>query len=611
MRVPSHDSPTPHSGRTHDTHHHYRLIASSARHKLNRLAFLCTKPMATMTCAAVNEGNPLEAENPRESNTTEDIPRAKKLTWRFWLALTSVCLMSFISSMGSSIATSLPKISDDLRAGTDYVWIACSFLFAQTAIQPACAQLCNIFGRRNPMIIAVLIFAAGSTIAGSSSTSKILIAGRTVQGLASGCINMLSEVIVCDLVPLRERGKYVSFVLSAIAMGTVVGPITSGALADHHWRWIFYMNLPICGIVLVKICFFLRLRHKREPTWRKALSRVDWIGNALFISSISAIMIGIIRGGNPYPWTSLRVIIPLVLGTTGWVVFHIFEQRKYCQEPTIPPWIFSNRTSVAGYLMSFSSSIILQWAGFFWPVYFQMRGASPLTSAIYLLPFLLCLMPVAAVSGIILSKIGRYRPLHAIGFTLAVLGLALNTILKPNSAKAIFVVLEMVNAAGHGILLPTLLPAILASLSESDVATATGVYSFLRSFGYVWGIIVPSIIFNNQFKKEAWRIQDPRIREALAGGRAYESISGTFITGLPQETRGQVLTAYNNSLRAIWIGAIIFSFAGALGILIEKHIPLRKSLETEFGLDESQAQSSKKETGGMHLQGSIKAKSEG
>lgn len=88
------------------------------------------------------------------------------------------------------------------------------------------------------MIISVLIFAAGSAVAGTSKSTTALITGRTVQGSASGFIMMLSELIVCDLVPLRQRDKYVGFVLTAVALGTVVGPITGGALAERHWRWV-------------------------------------------------------------------------------------------------------------------------------------------------------------------------------------------------------------------------------------------------------------------------------------------------------------------------------------------------------------------------------------
>ncbi|KAF1977364.1 MFS general substrate transporter [Bimuria novae-zelandiae CBS 107.79] len=441
--------------------------------------------------------------------------------------------------------------------------IASIYMFTQTAVQPPCAQLCNIFDRKSSMVTAVVIFAAGSAVAGSSKTATTLIVGRTVQGLASGCIMMLSELIVCDMVPLRERGKYVGFILSAIALGTVVGPITSGALAEHHWRWVFYMNLPICGIILATLKLFVKFRYNKEPSWAKAISRIDWPGNTLFCGSACAIMLGIIPAGSSHSWSSWRTILPITIGVAGFIAMAFFEASRFCREPGIPPRLFTNRTTVAGYFMAFISSIALQWAGFFWPVYFQMRGASPLKSAVNLLPFLLFLLLVAGVSGAVMSKIGQYRPLHAAGFT----------------------ILQILNATGQGLIIPTLLPAIMASLAESDAAAATGVFSSLRSFGYAWGIVLSSIIFNNQVEKNQWRIEDSTVRGSLTGGRGYGMVSGDFVQQLPPATRVQVLDVYTRSLRSIWWAALALACVGALGVLIDKHVPLRQGLEKEYGLD--------------------------
>jgi MFS family permease len=131
----------------------------------------------------------------------------------------------------------LPKISAELSSGNSYIGIGNSFLLAQTVIQPAMAQLCDIFGRRWPMIINVVTFAVGSGIAGGARSTVTIIAGRTLQGLGSGGIMLLVELIVCDLVPQRERGKYLGIVLSTAALGAIAGPIVGGALADQNWRW--------------------------------------------------------------------------------------------------------------------------------------------------------------------------------------------------------------------------------------------------------------------------------------------------------------------------------------------------------------------------------------
>ncbi|TGO71239.1 hypothetical protein BELL_0603g00070 [Botrytis elliptica] len=150
----------------------------------------------------------------------ESMPNTPK-SWQFYLILFSFSFISFVAALdGSIIATALPKITNDLSAADNYVWIANSFLIAQTVVQPLCAQICNIFGRCAPI-------------------STMLIAGRTVQGLGSGGIMMLVELIICDIVPLRERGKYLGIVMSSTAIAAILGPAVGGALATVNWRWLF------------------------------------------------------------------------------------------------------------------------------------------------------------------------------------------------------------------------------------------------------------------------------------------------------------------------------------------------------------------------------------
>ncbi|KAF7938800.1 uncharacterized protein EAE98_001138 [Botrytis deweyae] len=158
----------------------------------------------------------------------ESMPNTPK-SLQFYLILFSFSFISFVAALdGSIIATALPKITNDLSAADNYVWIANSFLIAQTVVQPLCAQICNIFGRCAPI-----------GIAGGSNSSTMLIAGRTVQGLGSGGIMMLVELIICDIVPLRERGKYLGIVMSSTAIAAILGPAVGGALATVNWRWLF------------------------------------------------------------------------------------------------------------------------------------------------------------------------------------------------------------------------------------------------------------------------------------------------------------------------------------------------------------------------------------
>ncbi|KAH8721506.1 major facilitator superfamily domain-containing protein [Phaeosphaeriaceae sp. PMI808] len=480
----------------------------------------------------------------------QEPPTANQKPWKFYVILISLSFITFISSPdGSVIAVALQSISAELSAGDQYVWITNSFLVAQVVVQPPCAQLCNIFGRHIPAIVTLAIFALGSGIAGGAFNSSMLIAGRTIQGVGSGGFIMLVELIICDMVPVRERGKYLGMVLSASAIGAITGPVFGGALTTDNWRWIFYMNLPI------------------SVSWHEALGRVDWTGNILFISFLCSLLYGLVVGGTVLPWSSWRVIVPISM------------PPSFCLEPSVPSRIFGNRTSAAGFYIDFISSALLQWVCFFWPIYFQgIGGTTPLRAGINFIPFEAFLIVAAAVAGGVLSKFGYYRPIHLIGFCLT------------------WVVFQMVDGIGRGLLLPTVLPAIMASLPDSDTASATGMYSFLRSFGFVWGVTIPAMIFNAQFDRYSPRISDPTVRQEWGVGRAYQSISGSYLEGLTPKFQGEVMSIYREALIAVWIGAVAFGATGFISVAIEKHIPLRTELNTKFGLEEDKARNNEEKT---------------
>ncbi|KAK8053072.1 hypothetical protein PG996_012373 [Apiospora saccharicola] len=525
---------------------------------------------------------PNEKPDVEQSVEPETAPKSAS----FWLVIVSLCLIALTASLdGSIIAIALPHISSTLNIGDKYVEVANCFVFAQTVVQPGMAQLCDIFGRRWPMIISVIIFALGSGIAGGANNSATMIAGRTVQGLGSGGIMLLVELIVCDMVPLRERGKYLGIVLSTAALGSILGPVVGGAIAERAWRWCFFLNLPICGFVLPVMFFLLRIKHIPHAL-SDAVVKVDWVGNTVFIGSIISLLIGLTFGGTVHSWSSWRTIVPIVVGCVGWACFHGYEYLNRKANPCVPPHIFSNRTSVAAFYMIFVTSMLLQWVCFFWPVYFlAIRGTTLLQAGVNFMPFMFLLIPGSAIAGIILSKTGHYRGLHLIGFILSTLGPGLNTLLGISTHAGGWAMLQIVDALGRACILPTTLPAILASLPEKDVAAATGVYSFLRSFGYVWGITVPGIIFNNRFDQLTYRISDPVVQETLSGGRAYELASGPYVQTLRSGVKSEVLGVYLDVLKAVWFGALAFGATGLIAVAVEKHVPLRTELETEYGLE--------------------------
>jgi MFS family permease len=178
---------------------------------------------------------------------TQDQPTLR--TWRFWAIIASLMITGLMSALEGTIITSaLPTITEALGGGNAYIWVPNAFLLSSVAVIPLFAGASNIFGRRNLLLGAVAIFTLGSGLCGGASSMNMLIAARTVQGFGGGGMNLLVETVVTDLVPLRERGKYMSIVYLGATVGATLGPFLGGVITDQSsWRWCFYLNVPIGG----------------------------------------------------------------------------------------------------------------------------------------------------------------------------------------------------------------------------------------------------------------------------------------------------------------------------------------------------------------------------
>lgn len=512
------------------------------------------------------------------------IPQTSRRGARFWLVILSLCFAAFGANMNATIlSTVLPTIARDLGANEEYIWIVSSYTIAATACIPLLGQMANIAGRRNTMLFAVAAFTVGSGIGGGATNLGMLLVGRVIQGIGGGGIMLLIELIPSDLLPVRERSKYFAIIMSSCTLGVTIGPVVGGALADNgNWRWALYINVPTAGSAFVVLTMLLKLQYTKAPTWKSALARVDYVGNAMVIASTCSLLIGLIWGGVQYPWSAWQTIVPIVAGVVGWILFHLYESSPWCTEPTIPSRIFSNRTACAAFMLAFIAFIHLEWITYFLPFYYQaVQGYSPLRSGVNMLIQNLGLLPFAGFAGWLLSKLGKYKYIHWTGFALLSLAFGLFSILDSTSPLAYSVVFQLIGAAGFGSLIICTLPAIQASLPEHDVAAATSVHALLRTFGFVWGVAIPSIVFDNRVDAEAGHISSPSLRAAVVGGGAYSeftSFNGTW------SARDQIITVYKDALRTVWQVGIAFALLGFLLVFVEKQVEMRRHVESEFGI---------------------------
>lgn len=466
-------------------------------------------------------------------------------------------------------------------------------------------QLANIFGRRYVTMGIVALFTLGSGIAGGASSGAMLIAGRAIQGMGSGGINMIVDIIVSDLVPLRERGNYMALVLLVYFVGTALGPYIGGAIVESTtWRWVFYVNLPVSphmiiqkrsvlilsqigGVSMLMVIIFLQVKYNKEMAFAQKIRRIDYIGNVLLIGSTVAILFALTYGGTLYPWSSGRIIASLVIGFLGLGVFIGFETLNFVVEPVVPPRLFTNRTSATVFAVTFLNSALLYWMLFFLPIYFQtVLGSSPARSGVQLLPSIFIVIPAAIIAVLLLTRFGKYKPLHLVGFALNTIGLGLFTLLDEDSSTSEWVIFQMIVAGGSGLVLNTLLPACQTPLAESDQAATTATWSFVRSFGNIWGVAIPAAIFNSRFSQLSGRITDPAIAAQFSHGNAYSHASASFLDTFDPHTKAQIVSVYSDSLKQVWQISIVFSGTSFLLVFLEKQIKMRTELETKFGMDE-------------------------
>ncbi|KAL7619779.1 hypothetical protein AAE478_010321 [Parahypoxylon ruwenzoriense] len=512
--------------------------------------------------------------------------------WRFWAIMTSMAVASLLAGLdATAVSTAMPSMINDLGTSQGFMWIANSYLLTTTAFTPIFGQTADIFGRRALTIFAIAIFAVGSAIAGPAPTFGALVAGRAIQGIGCAGINTMVEMVVCDLVPLRERGKFMGFIFAIYAISTTVGPLVGGAFASYvTWRWIFYINLPLAGLTLAMVIVSLGALPKGSNMSLSSLKRVDLAGNVLLGAAITSILIALTWGGGEEPWSSWRTIVPLVLGLAGLPLFLLFETRV--PEPTTPFRLFSNRTSLAGLWCAFTHNMLVIWILFILPIYFQaVLGASAFRSGVNILPTAAVCMPFTIVSGGIMTKFGRYRPLLMVGFAFFAIAIGLFTRLDQSSTTGYWAGIQIIGALAIGIITPVTLPTILTPLPESDVAVATGTWAFMRGFGTIWGAAIPLAVFNSKADSlVAARLYDNEgARALLANGGAYTLAAGGSVysaLGLDDNPSLEAIVKdiYVSSLRLCWQVGLAFALLGFLLTFLAKEIPMRTELETEFGL---------------------------
>jgi MFS family permease len=238
-------------------------------------------------------------------------------------------------------------------------WTGTSYLLTSAIFQPVIASVSAVFGRQQLLITSLLFFTIGTILCSVADNFTTLLGGRCIQGIGGGGIITLTQVIFCDIVPLRQRPKYFSMVLGCWSIGSIIGPVVGGKLVEStSWRWAFHINYPFCGIGFVVAIFFVQLDAVAKLTFQEKLKRVDWLGAILFVSSMTSLLIGISWGGIQHPWDSAATLAPIIVGLVGTGVFFMWE--FYRKDHTLLPLaVFGSWSAIAAFYNALINGLLV------------------------------------------------------------------------------------------------------------------------------------------------------------------------------------------------------------------------------------------------------------
>ncbi|KAF7308132.1 MFS domain-containing protein [Mycena chlorophos] len=544
-------------------------------------------------------------EDAPSSGEVQEKPKATPKTRAFYLTFLAISVTTFLSAIDlTAVGTALPTISDSLHdTKGEFTWVGNAYALSSTAFIPLSGNLADAFGRRGIVLFSITFFAIGSALSGAAQNMNMLIAARTVQGIGGGGILALSEILIADLVPLAERGIYQGFLAVIWSLASSIGPPIGGALANvNHkaWRWLFFLNLPLCGLSFFLVLFFLRVRSPPGSV-REKLAQVDWIGNTIIIFGSSLAIIGLTWGGIRYPWGDAHVLAPLIIGLVLIAVFGIYDARLSPSSgvrPTVPSDIISNRTSLAGLIGTSIHGLVSIALIYYLPVYFQaVFTASPIRSAVDFLPSGLLTAPFAFVAGVITTVMAKYRPVNYAAWCFVIIGFGIFTLLDADSSKGRWVGFQVLTSVGLGMLFSCPVFPILAPLPPQRAASALALWTFARSFFQAWGITIASTVLQNKLKTTLPPSFIAQVSGSTSSGGGYEIAYAAIplIRGLDEPLKRQVQVAFAESMKEIWQVMTGISGIGLLSCLLMREIPMGVVVDETYALHHGEEGEGKKD----------------
>ncbi|QYH35690.1 MDR family MFS transporter [Salinibacterium sp. M195] len=488
------------------------------------------------------------------------------------LLFAGLMVTMLLSALDQTIfSTALPTIVGELDGVNHMLWVTTAYILASTIMMPVYGKLGDLIGRKGLFIGAIAIFMAGSVIGGFAPDMTWLIIGRAVQGLGGGGLMILSQAIIADVVPARERGRYMGIMGGVFALASVAGPLLGGWFTESiGWRWAFWMNLPLGALAIVSAVLLLKL-----PKNTKSKPSIDVAGMILLALASTAIVLVTTWGGTQYDWDSLIIIGLIALAIVSAISFVMVERAA--DEPIMPLHMFKERN----FLLTTGSGLITGIAMFgalaYMPTYLQMvTGVNATQAGFLMIPMMAALLVSSVVAGQLVSRTGRYKWLPLTGSIIVAIGLALLSTMTPTLPIWILCSYLAIMGLGLGMSMQILVLIVQNTFPNSQVGTATSSNNYFRQIGASIGTAVVGSLFVARLTE----LLGTRLPAAAAEATGdTNSLTPAAVRDLPDAVREIIVGVYNDALAPVFLYMVPLVLISAVLLAFVKEVPLATTID--------------------------------
>ncbi|GKZ21391.1 hypothetical protein AbraCBS73388_007076 [Aspergillus brasiliensis] len=493
------------------------------------------------------------APPPIFNEQTNYVPLSTIIT--IFLACSTVDLVAVMDQ--TTLAGSLSIIGNELNASNQTSWISGAYFLTSTCFQLLYGRLSDIWSRKYVLYVGLAIMFFGSLASSLAHTATQLIIFRAFTGIGGGGIMSIAQMIVSDVVPLRERGKYQGILGAVVAIANGIGPVIGGALSPishNSWRWIFRLMLPLTAISTLAVMFFMPLR-KVTGDWKAKLKAVDFFGVFLALGGTAVLMLGLTWGGGEYVWNSTHVIATLIVGVAVCVAFVVWEWKGH-PYPLVPMHIFKSRIVNGACLTMFINGWNIIVMLYYIPTFYQLVFNYSTTKAgAMVLPITLLQTVSSTLSGLIVHWVGRYRESILVGWMIWAIGLGLMSTLNETSSLG--------KQIGYGLL--------------TGLGSGNTLQPFIRNLGGTLGLAISGTIITNLLSTSI-----TTLHLTTAEKQSFLSSPSNYLSKLPPDEAAQVrallIPAYRKGFRIVFtVNAALAALAFCLAVGLMPQVKLERA----------------------------------